>query len=117
VGYIRPPFAEKLCNFPDVFTKAVLFSGPREGKHIVEMSPKLVSAEARTAAVGKIMQQFRDEDIVTGWRDELFPVMAAFGDEPVFLVERAAASRFGIMVRVSAILSRRRIFGGAGCGL
>jgi len=97
VGYICPPFAEKLCKFPDVFNKAELFSGSPEGQHIVQMSPKLVSAEARTAAVGKIMQQFREEGIITGWRDELFPVMAAFGDEPVFLVERAAASRFGIM--------------------
>ncbi len=36
------------------------------------------------------------EGLITGWRDEFYPVVQSFHDEPVFLVERAAAAHFGI---------------------
>ena len=33
---------------------------------------------------------------VEGWRNELYPAIQAFHDEPAFLIERAAAPHFGI---------------------
>ena len=62
-------------------------------------SPELRTTDTRTAAVGAVLQRMREEGVVTGWRDELYPVMTSFGDDPALLVERAAASRFGVMVR------------------
>lgn len=43
-----------------------------------------------------MLAQLRSEGVITGWRDELYPVVSAFTDEPVLLVERAAATHFGI---------------------
>ncbi len=42
------------------------------------------------------MGQLRDSGVLTGWRDELFPVAESFSAEPLLLIERAAASMFGI---------------------
>ena len=58
--------------------------------------PELRTPEQRTAAVGEVLAALRDEGVVTGWRDELYPVVSSFSAEPSFLVERAAAALFGI---------------------
>lgn len=36
------------------------------------------------------------QGLIEGWRNELYPAVQAFHDEPAFLVERAAAPHFGI---------------------
>ena len=38
----------------------------------------------------------REEGVITGWRDELYPVTSGFYAPPVMLIERAAATHFGI---------------------
>jgi hypothetical protein len=38
----------------------------------------------------------REEGAVTGWRNELYPVLTSFHEEPLALVERAAAVHLGI---------------------
>ena len=43
-----------------------------------------------------MLAKLRDAGVVTGWRDELYPVTAGFYDEPKLLIERAAAAHFGI---------------------
>ena len=43
-----------------------------------------------------VLQQLREEGIITGWRDELYPVTSGFYASPVMLIERAAATHFGI---------------------
>lgn len=53
------------------------------------------SRNERTQSIEKVMLQLKDEGIVTGWRDELLAVSCGFYDEPVFLIERAAAPLFG----------------------
>jgi 8-oxo-dGTP pyrophosphatase MutT (NUDIX family) len=42
------------------------------------------------------MERLRDAGVVTGWRDELFPVNSRYGEPPALLVERATASLLGI---------------------
>ena len=54
------------------------------------------TSEQRTAAAAPVMKALADAGVVGGWRDELFPVVANYGDEPLLLVERAAASLLGI---------------------
>lgn len=55
------------------------------------------SLESRTQAVARVMQKLRDEGVVNGWRDELYPVADTFYGEPVFLMERAAVSLLGVL--------------------
>jgi hypothetical protein len=39
----------------------------------------------------------KEQNIIQGWRDELFPVAATFYDEPIFAIERAAVSFLGVI--------------------
>jgi 8-oxo-dGTP pyrophosphatase MutT (NUDIX family) len=54
------------------------------------------TSESRTLAVEKVMEKLRDDGVVTGWRDELYPVAESFYSEPIFLMERAAVALLGI---------------------
>lgn len=64
----------------------------------VRLAPSLASADlsTRSAAVGAAMAALRDAGVISGWRDELYPVLRSFEDPPVLLLERAAAPFFGI---------------------
>ena len=42
------------------------------------------------------MKSLRDAGVITGWRDELYPVQTGFHEPPVLLIERAASVFFGI---------------------
>ena len=42
------------------------------------------------------MASLRDAGIITGWRNELYPVQTSFYDPPSLLLERAASPFFGI---------------------
>ena len=91
LGLVRPDFAATLLDpqhggtFVDV------------GSHIT-LSEQLIHAPAaeRTAAVATVMTRLRDSGVVTGWRDELYPVLSTFGGDPALLVERAVAAPLGI---------------------
>lgn len=89
VGYIGQPFIQHLRSFPEVF-------------HLTPTSillhPSLQTADVatRSSAVGAAMSSLKDSGIITGWRNELYPVLKSFYDPPVLLLERAAAPFFGI---------------------
>lgn len=76
------------------------------------LAPALLSADlaTRSAAVGAAMAALRDAGVISGWRDELYPVLRSFEDPPVLLLERAAAPLFGIKaygVHVNGYVRRR----------
>ena len=50
----------------------------------------------RSDAVMTVMEHLRSREIITGWRDELYPLSQGFYDNPVLFVERAAAPFLGI---------------------
>ena len=54
-----------------------------------------ITSESRTEAVARVMSALRDADVITGWRDELYPVSTSFYTTPAFLIERAAAPLLG----------------------
>lgn len=56
-----------------------------------------MSADERTSAVSKVMDQLRQNGVVNGWRDELYPVAESFYSPPVFLMERAAVTILGVL--------------------
>ena len=52
--------------------------------------------ERHCCAVQQALLRLRDEGVITGWRDELYPVLTSFEAPPVLLMERAASVYFGI---------------------
>lgn len=64
---------------------------------ILCLDPDPGSMAERTAAVAVTLGALRDQGHITGWRDELYPVVGArFSDAPALLVERAAAPMLGV---------------------
>ncbi len=76
-----------LGEFADVF---------RITEAAVELADGLSGFEQRTDAVDAVMRQLATRKIITGWRDEAYPVATSFSAPPLFLLERAAAPFLGI---------------------
>lgn len=74
---------EQLKRFPETFE--VVGTGP-SGR--ISFVPTVCNTDKRSAAVAKVLEVLRQEGFITGWRNELYPVVAAFYDEPLFLVVR-----------------------------
>ena len=55
------------------------------------------TVDSRTDAIMSVMRGLQSRNIVTGWRDELYPCAGGFYDEPLFYVERAAAPFLGML--------------------
>jgi hypothetical protein len=87
VGWIRDDFAEILRGFPAVFSVA---------PEALRLAADLDSFERRSQAVDGVLRQLRDDGVVTGWRDEAYPVSVSFHAPPLMQIERAAATLFGI---------------------
>lgn len=96
VGLMQAFFADALVTHGEgVFVRQTQTTD--DGVGIVALDPEReMTAEERSMAVAPVMAALRDAGVVTGWRDELFPVAAGYGDEPLMTVERAAASLLGI---------------------
>ncbi len=62
----------------------------------VTLNPKLKSKDQRTNAITPILESLHNDGIIDSWVDELYAVNQHYGEEPVFLMERAAVSYFGI---------------------
>ncbi len=54
------------------------------------------TVEQRSDAVMCVMQNLRSQGVITGWRDELYPLSKGFYDEPLLFVERASAPFLGM---------------------
>ncbi|KAK3285362.1 hypothetical protein CYMTET_7033 [Cymbomonas tetramitiformis] len=88
VGNISVVFAKQLQRFPRVFVV--------DFPSAITMNPALQSPEERSDAAAGVLKELASEGVVTGWRDELYPVLKGFGSPPLLCVERAAAQLFGI---------------------
>ncbi|KAJ9507975.1 hypothetical protein QJQ45_021307 [Haematococcus lacustris] len=107
VGHMKPKFAAELARFPDVFVTTASTStssslDAQGGGAGLKSRPELglnlglATLESRTQAVAGVLAQLRGEGLITGWRDELYPVTPSYYAAPLMLVERAAATHFGI---------------------
>ncbi|GJP36356.1 hypothetical protein CLOM_g20871 [Closterium sp. NIES-68] len=102
VGYIHHSFWQHLEPFRDVFRMhnqggSITATNTTAGGRVLTFSDGLEAAgpAQRTEAVGGVLQRLREEGVITGWRDELYPVGSSFHAPPAFLIERAAAPLFG----------------------
>ena len=90
MGYVSPEFAALCAQHRDVF-----FIKSFVGLCLV---PALASREIeeRTAAVARVTLDLKNRGFISGWRNELLPVLESFSDTPALLVERAAYPFFGM---------------------
>ena len=91
LGCVKKPFAETLARWPEVFC----VDDAR-----VTLAPALdagrVPAGERTSAVGEVLGTLREEGVIQGWRDELYPVNRSWNEPPALLIERAAVPWLGV---------------------
>jgi Domain of unknown function (DUF4743) len=110
VGQVRPNIAKLLCSIDvrSAATKtdasatrgqpAFCIEWDDDSKAFLTLTSICgVTFESRSAAVAVVTQRMKEQNVVQGWRDELFPVAATFYDEPIFAIERAAVSFLGVI--------------------
>ena len=99
LGMVTPKTAEILCSaLSDQDEEAVFEIGNRNDDHtefLTLTTAAGTSSDSRTQAVARVTNALREAGVVTGWRDELYPVSTSFYATPTFLIERAAAPLLG----------------------
>ncbi|MFT5485556.1 MAG: 8-oxo-dGTP pyrophosphatase MutT (NUDIX family) [Paracoccaceae bacterium] len=86
VGHIRDRHRAHLERFADVFKLTADHVGLADG---------LDSYDARTEAVGHVLKSLAGEGVITGWRNEAYPIGGQWGGLYAFEIERAAAAFLG----------------------
>lgn len=87
VGYVRPDIAQRLAERGKAFYQ--------EGSTL-RMADSLVDATpaTRTDAVHSDLLALHADGLVPGWRNEMFPVVTHFNQDPLFSVERYVSFLF-----------------------
>jgi hypothetical protein len=87
VGWVRHAFAARLAAFGAVFVVE---------DAAVRLAPVLRTRDERTRAVDGVVRKLADQGVITGWRDEPYPVALRFGAPELMRIERAAVPYFGV---------------------
>lgn len=87
VGWVRNELAENLDRWPHIFDLA-------DDK--VTMLDGVGGVEDRSRAVAEVGMALVAENLLPPDREELFPVAAAFGEEPLLCLDRAWVPAFGV---------------------
>jgi 8-oxo-dGTP pyrophosphatase MutT (NUDIX family) len=87
VGWVRNDVAEKLTQYPTVFSV---------DDKSVRLKSHLGSFDHRSAALGDVTRDLYETGAFTGWRGEWFPVLPRFGAAPLLRLERSAVPVFGV---------------------
>ena len=88
VGYVTPQFAARLREFSGVI---------RIAEDAVSLDDSLGGFDERTAAVDAVLRRLEAEGLITGWRDEPYPVGTSFRAPAFFNMERAGVPLFGVV--------------------
>ena len=101
VGKVTQKVANLLCNSSNKSGRVVFMiqneNNENHNKSFLTLSNEVGNTiEQRTDAVMRVMENLRDEGIIKGWRDELLPLSTGYYNDPVLLVERAAAPFLGM---------------------
>src|SRR5256885_14219639 len=87
LGFVRHDLACEFGRFPSVFTA-------NDGA--LSVKDHLSQFDSRTAAIDTVARELQARGLVTGWRNELFPVAPRFGAPPLFDLERALVPHLGV---------------------
>lgn len=101
VGKVTKSVAELLCNTPSSSSSDPVFeiveSKTDSNVELTLSESAGRTPESRTDAVMSIMTNLKSQGIITGWRDELYPLSTGFYEEPLLFVERAASPLLGML--------------------
>ena len=86
VGWIRRADLSLLAPWPSIFTI--------EASCIV-LVPELDSVDARSRALGTVIDALAAAGHIPGWRNETYAIRNRFDDPPLAMIERAASRFFG----------------------
>ncbi|GFH45804.1 hypothetical protein CTEN210_02278 [Chaetoceros tenuissimus] len=95
VGKVTKQVAKLLCESVPKDDAIFIFHPEKKLLNLTDKAGNTI--EERTDAVMTVMKKLKDDGVITGWRDELYPVAQGFYDKPMLLVERAAAPFLGIL--------------------
>eukprot|EP00980_Cylindrotheca_fusiformis_P029075 scaffold22713_cov139-Cylindrotheca_fusiformis.AAC.12 len=112
LGKLRPNIAQMLCKTDTGSPPTFEIRNEESERPILTFSSEVgPSADERTSAVSLVMDRLRQDGVVTGWRDELYPVAESFYCPPKFLMERAAVTLLGVLeygVHINGIVQESR---------
>jgi 8-oxo-dGTP pyrophosphatase MutT (NUDIX family) len=87
VGWVRHELAERLTRLDDVFTVE---------RDRVSLLASLNTFDARSGAMARVLGELVADGTVSQLRGEDYPVLTAWGQPPLFKMDRAAVAHFGI---------------------
>ena len=58
----------------------------RDSNGAVTFVSSLDTADKRSEAIMPGLEKLRDQGVITGWRDEIFPVTMGYGVPPLFRI-------------------------------
>lgn len=87
VGWLKHGFAERLREWPEVFTVAADHA---------DLAAELADFEARSRALDEVVGRLVADGVIDHRHGELYPVTATTRENAVMLLDRAAAPYFGI---------------------
>lgn len=87
VGRIRHGLVPRLAGFRDTFIVE---------SDAVHLSPRFTTFQARSAAMDEVLVALEEEGIVTGRRNEYYPVTRTYSEPPFLQMERAGVPHFGV---------------------
>ncbi|KAK8867758.1 NUDIX domain-containing protein [Apiospora arundinis] len=99
IGLLLPQVVEALIEVPEEIRGPVMYDAPARTLRAFEQPTE----PERSATVAAVMQRWREQKtfaLLSGWRDELWPVYATSdpkAPEVLYSVERAAAGLLGVM--------------------
>lgn len=91
LGMINQSFAQYLSRWNHVFKEKRV-----KNKTVITVASDLVTPEQRTRAISPILEILHQEGVIDSWVGESYAVNTRYGEEPLFLMERAAVSFFGV---------------------
>lgn len=98
LGQVRPNTAKLLCsmNVSDDKGPAFAVEWDDTSKSFLTLTKTCgTTYESRSQSIAAVTERMKQDGVVKGWRDELYPVAHSFYDEPVFAMERAAVPFLG----------------------
>lgn len=87
VGRIRHGLVPRLAAFAGTFIVE---------DDAVHLDPRLATFQARSAAMDEVLRALEAEGIVSGRRNEYYPVTRSFSEPPFLQIERAGVPCFGV---------------------
>ena len=66
------------------------------GKERIELPADLADYHSRSAVLSKVTENWRSNKLLSGWRNELYPVTSHFRKKPLAEIERAACPVLGL---------------------